>query len=112
MDDEQLVLRKQMGIVLRFPVVAILTILWIIYLWWWIAGIGVAFSLIILILRPPAYPILFFITWLCLAFSNSKAQVLPGYWDEYPKKHFEGIFNSLKLGFPTLWRWLTEGFGS
>lgn len=79
MSDDRLLLRKQIGIALCFPVVATPGLLWIACLWWWIAGIGIAAAILMLMLRPPAFPILYVITWLCLAFSNSKDPVLPIY---------------------------------
>ncbi len=112
MNEDRQLLRKQIGVALRFPIVALLCFLWIVYLWWWIAGIGIVVAIVMLILRPPAYPILYIFTWLYLAFLNSKDPVLHGYWDDYPGKYIEWCAKSLKLGFPKLHRWLVEGFGS
>jgi hypothetical protein len=109
--NEKLKLRRQIGIGLRFPVVAVLALLWLVYLWWWLAAIGLAVAVAMLVLRPLAYPPLYVLTYLELAFSNSNEPVLPGYFDRYPDKYIEWCEKSIKLGFPTLKRWLREGFG-
>jgi uncharacterized protein (DUF2062 family) len=80
-------------------------------LWWWLAAIGVAAALTMLILRPLAYPVLYVLTYLALAWGNSDDPVLPGYFDRYPDEYLEWCTKSLKLGFPTLKRWLIQGFG-
>lgn len=109
--DDQLELRRQIGIALRFPVVALLALVWVVYLWWWLASIGLAAALVMLVLYPVAYPLLRIFTYLTLAFQNSKEPVLPGYWERYPDRYLDWCAKSLKLGFPTLRRWLLEGFG-
>ena len=112
MSNDRIELRRQIGIGLRFLVVAVLTLLWLLYLWWWLAMIGIAAAIAMLILRPLAYPVLYAFTYLALAFTNSREEdVLLGYWDNYPDKYFKWCEKSFKLGFPTLRRWVLEGFG-
>lgn len=103
-------LRRQIGIGLRFLPVAGLAILWLVCLWWWLAVIGVALGVAGLILQPLAYPVLYLLTYLALAFKNSNDPVLPGYFERYPDEGIEWCAKSIKLGFPTLKRWLLEGF--
>jgi hypothetical protein len=105
-------LRRQVGIVLRFPIVAFLGVLWIVCLWWWIAGIVITISMISLVLQPFIAAIARPFAWLALAFSNKNDEELPNYMDRYPTVYFEWCLKSLKLGFPTLRHWLLEGFES
>lgn len=110
--NDQMELRRQIGIGLRFLPVAVLALLWLVCLWWQLAAIGVAAALTMLILRPVAYPVLYFLSYLALAWDNSNDPVgLPGYFDGYPDEYFEWCAKSIKLGFPTLRRWLMQGFG-
>jgi hypothetical protein len=102
--------RRQVGIILRLPIVLFLGILWVLYIWWWIAGFGIATTIILLVLHPIVYPILYVLIWIILAFDNSAEPVLPNYWKNYPDNYFEWCQRCLKLGFPTLRRWLLEGF--
>lgn len=102
--------RKQVGVILRAPVVLILGLLWVVYVWWWVAGLGVAAGLAMLLLHPIAYPIAYALTWLAHAFENSSEPVLPNYWEVYPDRYVDLCMNSLRLGFPTLQRWLLTGF--
>jgi hypothetical protein len=44
-----------------------------------------------------------------LAFLNSPDPVLPEYWKDYPWCYLHRIENCVKLGFPTLSRWLLTG---
>jgi hypothetical protein len=95
--------RKQVGVILRFPVAVILTMIWLICFWWWIAGIMIVFSLLGLVLQPVIYPVV----WLCSAFANSD---ISHYWDNYPDKYFNSMGNALRLGFRALAKWTLEGF--
>jgi len=102
--------RRQFGILLRLPVVLFLALLWLLYIWWWIAAFGVVVTVALLILQPILYPILYALTWLILAFGNSGDPVLPNYWKNYPDSYFDWCRSCLKLGFPSLQRWLLEGW--
>jgi hypothetical protein len=102
--------RRTVGVLMRFPVVAILGLFWTVYVWSWIAGGCIVLSVILLILQPVLYPILWLLNWLLLAFGNSADKVLPNYWTRYPDVYFELVRDCLKLGFPTLRRWLLEGW--
>jgi hypothetical protein len=62
------------------------------------------------VLRPLAYPVAYAFEYLLLAFQNSDEPVLAEYWRGYPNDCFEIGFSSAILGFPTLKRWLLEGF--
>ena len=110
MRDEGLGFRRQVGVVLRFPVVLVLGLLWIGLLWWWLAIGGLVLGVAGLVLQPLVYPIAYLFKWLSLAFKNSKAPVLPGYFDKYPDQLLQFCGDAIKLGFPTLEQWLLEGF--
>lgn len=112
MSDDRHELRRQVGIVLRAIPVAVLALGWYLYLWWWIALLGIAAAIAAIILQPVAYPVLYAGSFVMLAFTNSKGEVLPGYWRGYPRDYLEWVESSLKLGFATLRRWLLHGFGS
>jgi hypothetical protein len=112
MANDQLEFRKQFGVLLRLPIVGLLGLSWVFYFWWWLASIGIAIAVAILVLRPLLYPVLYAFTWLFLAFANSNEKVLPDYWEQYPAVYIEWCKKSLKLGFPTLRRWLLQGFGN
>lgn len=102
--------RKQVGFALRLVVVLVLGALWVAYIWWWLAGVGLLVSIAILILHPFVYPVLYVLVWIDLAFNNRPGPVLPGYWDNYPDRYFNWCWRCLRFGFPTLRRWLLEGF--
>jgi hypothetical protein len=102
-------LRKHVGIALRFLVAVPLSILWVVYFWWWIAGIIIGLSLLGLVLQPVIYPVIYPVAWLCSAFLNSHDPVLPHYWDHYPDKYFDVMGNALQLGFRALAKWTLEG---
>jgi hypothetical protein len=102
--------RQQVGVALRFPVVLILAVLWLVYFWWWIAGFGVGFALLMLVLQPLAYPLIWGLSYLYLAFENSSEPTLPDYWKHYPDYWFDLSSQVVRLGFPTLGRWLKKGF--
>ena len=104
------ILRAQIGIALRFPVVALLGLLWVICLWWWVAVIRIVFALLWLILKPIFYPLIYILVWVYMAFMNSSDPVLPYYWSEYPAWFFVECRDSFKLGFPTLRKWLIDGW--
>lgn len=108
--SEDLELRRQIGIALRFPVVAVLAILWVLVFWWWMAPLGVVLGLIYLILTPIAYPALYVFTYVSLAFNNSKEPVLKDYFKAYPDEELGLCLRSLKVGFKTLNEWLVRGF--
>ena len=110
-------LRQSVGILLRFPVVVFLGFYWVLMVWWWIACLGLACSIALLalmVLLPVLYPFAWCLSFLILAFKNSSDPVLPGYWDGYPDKYLKWsescIRHCIKLGFPTLHRWLREGW--
>ena len=102
--------RKTIGVLLRFPIVAFLGFLWTVYVWSWIAGGSIVLTVVLLIVQPLIYPILWPLTWLALAFGNSGDPVLPNYWTNYPDSYLNWCGRCLKLGFPTLQRWLLEGW--
>jgi len=102
-------LRRKIGIVLRFPVVALLTILWVVCFWWWMFVIGIIVAFLILILRPIAYPFLYVFKYLTYAFSNSDEEVLSN-WEVYNLSNFFEVCQTLfTFGFPVLLKWLFEG---
>ena len=110
MSENRYTTRQQVGIALRFPIVALLTLVWVRYLWWWIAGIGIAGAILFCILQPLAYPFIYAFTYIAFAFTNSKEEVLPEYFKGYPDYYIEFCKSSFKVGFKTLKRWLLEGF--
>ena len=110
MTSDSTELRKQVGIVLRLPVVLLLGAAWVVFIWWWLAGLMVVLAGGALILKPLGYPIRYAFRWLVLAYKNSTDEVLPNYWDRYPDEYVEGIGEALTLGFPNLHRWLVDGF--
>lgn len=95
-------IRDVVGVVLRFPVVAGLTLLWLITIW----PLVVAVALLFLVGQPLFYPFLYGWEWVKYAFLGRKGEVLPKYWENYPDEYLRW----LKAGFPTLDRWLTKGF--
>jgi len=104
-------IRKAVGILLRLPIVALLGLLWAVYIWSVIVAFAISVSVVLLILHPLAYPILYVLTWLAMAFQNdSHSEVLPGYFEHYPECYFDWCLRCIKLGFPTLYRWLSKGF--
>lgn len=102
--------RKQVGVLLRFPIVCALGILWIGLIWWWIVAFAILGAAIALVLNPLSYPVLYAIEWLRLAFKNSDAPTCPNYFEGYPDRYLTWVADAVKLGFPTLERWLSEGF--
>ena len=102
--------RRLAGAILRFPLVLFLGLFWVCYLWIPINLFAIAMSVVVLVLAPLAYPVLYALTWLKLAFSNSGAPVLPDYWKNYPSGFVEWCRSCLILGFATLRRWFLEGF--
>lgn len=102
--------RRQVGFLLRLPIVAVLCLLWVFYVWWWIFGLSVVITVALLVLQPVLYLILWPLNWLALAFGNSGDPVLPGYWSKYPDSYLDWCQRCAKLGFPTLLRWLREGW--
>ena len=95
-------LRDIVGVVLRFPVVAVLAILWVFTIW----PISVIFGLIFLIGKPIIFPLAYVWYWLLGAFMGQKDAVLPDYWEKYPDEALEAF----TLGFPTLRSWLLKGW--
>jgi hypothetical protein len=110
MADNQKEMRRLIGIALRSPIIIILALLWGRYIWWWLALAGVSLGLLALIIIPIGFPVLKFISELGLAFLNSDAESLSGYWNEYPDKYIKFCKTSLLIGFPTLRNWLFDGF--
>jgi hypothetical protein len=104
--------RRLTGILLRFPIVLFLFLLWVIYVWWWIAAFGLSTAVVLLILQPLLYPFLYGIEWVLLAFTNSGNPVLPNYFKNYPDGYVTWCKECFKLGFPTLRRWLVQGWAS
>lgn len=101
--------RYIVGVALRLPVVLVLTVAWL-YYWALCVIVVCGAALAILVLQPLLYRILYFLFWLESAFSNRNEEILPGYWKNYPDYLFAWCEKALKLGFPTLYRWLTIGF--
>ena len=95
-------MRGIIGIILRAPVVAVLTALWVITLWPLIVG----FNLLGFILQPLAYPFIYTIVWLKYAFLGKGDKVLSDYWENFPTEYF----SNMETGFPTLHKWLWKGF--
>ncbi len=102
--------RRQVGVVLRAPIVAALATVWICCIWFWYVLLVAAIAAAHLIILPLAYWPLFGLGWIAAAFGNSDEPILPEYWKEYPAKIFDGVVTAAKLGFPTLKRWLFQGF--
>lgn len=103
-------LRKQVGIILRFPIVVLVAVLWLTLVWWWIVGFAVFGALIALVGVPLTYPFLYFAEWLRLAFLNSDEPTCPNYFKGYPDDYLNWISNAMRLGFPTLNKWIFEGW--
>lgn len=95
--------RTAIGILLRLPVIACLTLIWTFSPWIIIAS----FTLLVLIGMPILYLILYPLVWLWFAFIGSKDQVLTNYWHDYPSCYAKW----LTTGYPTLYRWLMHGWG-
>ncbi len=108
--EPELSTRRQIGIGLRFPVIAVLTYLWIVSVWWWLAAAGIGLALLRLVGKPLAYPLLWLFVELSLAFANSREPVLPHYWTGYPDYELTLAKKSAKVGFPTLKSWLINGW--
>jgi len=104
--------RRLVGILLRLPVVVSLGGLWVACIWWWIVGLSFMLATLVLIMFPILYPLAWCVEWLALAFKNSGDPVLPEYWKGYPDKYVDWCRTCIKLGFPTLRRWLMEGWHS
>ena len=102
--------RRAVGILLRFPVVLFLAFYWYVCIWWWVAGLGIAAAGFVLIAAPLLYLPLKFAHFVILAFQNSGEPALPGYWNGYPRRYFDWCARCLRLGSPTLRRWLYEGW--
>jgi hypothetical protein len=102
--------RRQIGIVIRSPLVFLLGFLWYGYIWWWVFGFSLAASAAVLVLLPIAYPFAYIIELCVLAFKNSGDPVLPTYWRDYPKSYLKWCRTCFELGFRTLRRWLLTGF--
>lgn len=102
--------RKEVGIVLRFPIVCILGILWVLLLWWWLLAFTIIGTAIALVWIPLAFPFAYTLEWLRLAFKNSDQATCPGYFEDYPDQYLKWIVNAAKLGFPTLNSWLCKGW--
>ena len=103
-------MRSVVGMCLRLPIVVFVGLLWMVYLWWVIVVFSIVVSAALIILQPAAYPLLYALMWLSLAFGNSSDPVLPGYWSGYPGYYFRWCWRCIRLGFPTLRRWLVVGF--
>src|SRR5688572_19040453 len=108
--DDELDFRRQIGVALRFIIVLVPAVVWVAELWWWLAAIGVAFNLAMIALHPLGYLVLYPLVYIQLAITDSREPVLPTYWDDYPDKYLDWCWRSIKLGFPTLWRWVINGF--
>lgn len=95
---------------LRLPVVGVLSLIWIAAIWWWLAILGVVLGIIALVAIPAAFPLLYVASWLHLAFVNSTAPTLPNYWDNYPTGPLKAVSDTVVLGFRTLLHWLLYGW--
>jgi hypothetical protein len=102
--------RKQVGIVIRLPIVCVLGILWVLLLWWWLLAFTILGAAIAIVWRPLAFPFAYVLEWLHLAFKNSDEATCPGYFKDYPDQYLKWIESAAKLGFPTLSLWLFEGW--
>lgn len=94
-------MREAVGVVLRAPVVTALTLLWV-ALWWPLCLVGILFAFAV---YPLIYPFAYSVIWLQYAFLGRKDKVLSNYWAGWPDE-----FIGFSIGFPTLKRWLLEGF--
>jgi hypothetical protein len=92
-------LRKAIGVVLRLPLIMVLTLLWIVYVWSFIF----AYTILCVTIKPLFFPV----AWLWWAFIGSNAKA-SDYFQGYPGKELK----ILTSGFPTLKKWLTVGFSS
>jgi hypothetical protein len=101
--------RRCLGILLRAPVVLLAGAIWVLSVWWWIAGFSITITLGVLVLHPIAYPVLFILEECRLAYLNSGDPVLPNYWKDYPECYLNWCRKYITLGFPVLCRWLLEG---
>jgi hypothetical protein len=100
-------IRRNVGFILRLPLALFAALLWVMYVWWWIAGIRVAAALLLLILQPVAYRAVYFFKWLGLAFSDSTEEVvLPNYWAGYPERYYQWCREALTFGFAPIVRFL------
>ena len=109
MTDQDLATRKQIGILLRAPLVGLLGLAWIVFIWWWVAAIGLAFWLAVLVLTPIAYPAVWVWEYARLAITNSDEPLLPDYWTDYPDLHIQMCKKTIMLGFPALGHLLHTG---
>ena len=107
---DDLELRRYVGLALRAVVVAFLAFLWVVSVWWFLAALGIAAGLAMLVVHPVAYLVLYPLVFLTYAFTNSREPILPGYWNRYPDMYLEFCWKSLKLGFPTMFHWVFDGF--
>ena len=80
------------------------------YVWWWIAAAGLIITLGLLVIVPLLYLPLKGLGELLAAFMNDPNPVLNGYWNGYPESYLKWCRSCFKLGFPTLVRWLREGW--
>jgi hypothetical protein len=70
MTPEDLELRRQVGLVLRVPIVGFLGILWIGLIWWWLAPLAVTVIVGVVTLQLVAYPFLYVMKYISLALQN------------------------------------------
>ena len=103
--------RKQVGIILRLPVVVVLGILWVVLLWWWIVLFAMIGTSIALIGVPLTYPFVYAVEWIRLAFLNSNDPTCPDHFDGYPDNYLKWTVDAIKLGFPTLNGWIFQRLG-
>jgi hypothetical protein len=102
--------RRAVGVALRAPFVALLTLLWVCYVWWWLVGIRLAFGILRIILQPVIYLPLWIVVYLGYAWSNCDDPILPDYWKGYPSDTVRSCVKFIKIGFPSLNYWLWNGF--
>lgn len=113
-ENNGLAIRKRVGVVLRGIPVFYAAIFWTFYVWLWMVGVVILFAVCVTVLQAVFYYPAKIVAYLVLAVENSDATgpLLPGYWNDYPGRYIRWCKAALKLGFPTLRRWLFEGFGS
>ena len=105
-------LRRAIGWLLRAPIVGFLTIFWVVYLWWWIFSLTLLVSAIFAIAQPVLFVPLYILAYLWAAFTNDSGSILPDYFSGWPRQYIDWCERVFKLGFPTLGRWLKDGFFS
>ena len=90
--------RRAVGILLRLPIVIALSLVYYIYIWPFIAGAAIIF----IVLHPLIYPL----RWVWHAFIGSNDDLYENHFKNYPEDYLKWF----KTGYPTLNKWLFEGW--